>query len=84
MSVGSFLLTKMPGIVLVYVNIKFTGTVSWDDSEGEREEVGDRGSSVHSEELLGEEVEDTDNKLEGEYFILKTCRTALLHCIIPC
>ena len=52
------------------MNINFTGTVSWDDSEGEREEVEDRGSSAHSGELLAEEVEDTDNRLEGEFWNL--------------
>jgi hypothetical protein len=48
------------------------GTVSWDDSEGETGEVEDRASSAHSKDMLGKEIEDIDNRPEGEYCILKT------------
>ena len=52
-----------------YIN---SGTVSWDDSEGETGEVEDRASSAHSKDMLGKEIEDIDNRPEGEYCILKT------------
>jgi hypothetical protein len=41
-------------------------------SEGETGEVEDRASSAHSKDMLGKEIEDIDNRPEGEYCILKT------------
>jgi hypothetical protein len=56
----------------LYVSKNTIGTVSWDDSEGETGEVEDRASSAHSKDMLGKEIEDIDNRPEGEYCILKT------------